>query len=93
MSSTAPRKRGVGLLCWGFIVILAIVHFDFWAWSDSSLLAGFMPTGLFYQAMISLLAGIGWALVVKFAWPDRIEAWADEPLADDNASDGDGASE
>ena len=65
-------------LVWGFIVILAIAHCDLWAWPDRSLLFGFMPTGLFYQAMISVCAGIAWILVVKFAWPDHIERWADE---------------
>lgn len=85
-SNSTPRK-----LVWGFVVILAIVHFDFWAWSDRSILAGFMPTGLFYQAMISLLAGICWALVVKFAWPSRLEEWADEPVSDE--SDGAGEKE
>ncbi len=79
-----PRK-----LVWGFVVILAIVHFDFWAWDDRSLLAGFMPSGLAYQALISALAAVAWFLVVKFAWPDRIEAWADEP-ADEPAAPMDG---
>jgi hypothetical protein len=75
-------------LVWGFIAILAIVHFDFWAWTDRSLVMGFMPTGLMYQASISLAAGLGWFLVVKFAWPDRIETWADEPVG--GASEGNG---
>ena len=65
-------------LAWGFVLILAILHYDFWNWSDRSVQFGFMPTGLTYQAAISLLAGLAWFLVVKFAWPGRIEAWADE---------------
>ncbi len=65
-------------LAWGFVLILALVHYDFWNWSDRSLVFGFMPIGLAYQALISLLAGLAWFLVVRFAWPDRIEAWADE---------------
>lgn len=68
-------------LAWGFIVILAIAHYDFWYWDDRTLLFGFMPIGLFYQGMISLLAGFGWFMVVKFAWPTAIEEWADEPTA------------
>ena len=67
-------------LVWGLVVILAIVHFDFWAWEDRSLIAGFMPSGLAYQAVISVLAAVAWFLVVKFAWPERIEAWAEEPV-------------
>ena len=81
MNNPTSRK-----LVWGFIVILAIVHFDLWAWSDRSLVAGFMPSGLLYQAMISLGAGIGWFLVVKFAWPNRIEEWAAEPVHGDDGA-------
>ena len=64
-------------IAWGFIAVLAVAHYDFWFWSDRSVVFGFMPIGLFYQAMISLAAGIAWALVVKHAWPTWVEAWAD----------------
>ena len=66
-------------LAWGFIVVLAIAHYDFWYWQDDTLVLGFMPIGLFYQAMISVLAGAGWLMVMKFAWPSDIEEWADLP--------------
>jgi len=44
---------------------------------DSTLLFDFLPIGLFYQALISVLAGVAWLLVVRHAWPANIEAWAD----------------
>ena len=65
-------------LAWSFIAVLAVLHYDFWYWADTTLVFGFMPIGLFYQAMISLLAGLGWFMVVKFAWPTAMEEWADE---------------
>ncbi len=68
-----------GRLAWGLVVVLAILHYDFWYWADSSLVLGFMPIGLFYQALISVAAGIVWALVAWFAWPTWVEEWADEP--------------
>ena len=67
-----------GKLAWGFILLLGILHWDFWFWSDRTLLFGFMPIGLAYQAAISLFAAIGWALVIKCAWPTDVERWADE---------------
>ena len=76
-------------LVWGFVVILAIAHFDFWAWDDRTLIAGFMPSGLAYQALISALAASAWFLVVKFAWPTRIEAWAAEPVEPTDRQGGD----
>lgn len=73
MSDAAKRKA-----VWGLVILLAIAHWDFWYWDDRSLVMGFMPVGLAYQAMISILAGVAWALVVKFAWPSWVEEWADE---------------
>ena len=35
------------------------------------------PIGLAYHALISVLAAVAWALVVRFAWPQHIEDWAD----------------
>ena len=65
-------------LVWGFVAILAVVHYDWWFWTDTSLWFGFMPVGLGFHALISIFASIAWALVVKFAWPTWIEEWADE---------------
>ncbi len=67
-----------GKFAWGFILLLAILHWDFWFWSDRTLLFGFMPIGLAYQAGISLAAALGWAMVIKYAWPSDVERWADE---------------
>ena len=69
-----------GKAAWAFIGFLAIVHFDFWYWDDRSLVFGFMPVGLFFQALISLLAAAGWAMVVRFAWPTAVEEWADQDV-------------
>ena len=63
---------------WGLVILLGILHYDFWYWDDASLVFGFMPIGLFYQALISLAAGVVWAMAVKWAWPARIEEWADQ---------------
>lgn len=65
-----------GKLAWGLVLLVAILHYDFWNWGRTTLVFGFMPVGLAYQAGISILAGIAWALVVKLAWPRRVEEWA-----------------
>ncbi len=66
-----------GRLAWAFVVVLAILHYDFWYWSDDTIVWGFMPIGLFYQALISVAAGVAWVLVVVYAWPTWVEEWAD----------------
>tara|TARA_R110000850_G_scaffold64695_14_gene145083 strand:+ start:2559 stop:2780 length:222 start_codon:yes stop_codon:yes gene_type:complete len=63
-------------------VIFGILHQDFWNWDDSSLVLGFMPVGLAYHASYSVIAAILWALVIKFAWPTRLEEWAEGEDAD-----------
>ena len=47
-----------GKLAWALVVVLAILHYDFWYWDDRTLVLGFLPVGLFFQALISLGAGI-----------------------------------
>jgi hypothetical protein len=63
-------------LAWGLVVVVAILHYDFWNWGDHHLVFGFMPLGLAYHAGISLAAGLAWTLVVLCAWPDEVEEWA-----------------
>lgn len=75
-SRTTPRSRRVIL---ALFVLLFLVHHDFWAWGDRRLVLGFLPVGLFYHALFSVVAGVLWALANHYAWPDALERWADEP--------------
>jgi len=66
-------------------ITLFVLHQDFWNWSNSRLVFGCMPVGLFYHACYSLAAAALWAFAIKFAWPGEIVAWADE---DDDSGGG-----
>jgi hypothetical protein len=58
------------------LLILAVylLHQDFWNWRKAEpLVFGFLPVGLAYHAGYSLLASILMAILVKFAWPARLE--------------------
>lgn len=68
-------------VAWGLVVVLGILHYDFWLWSDRSLVLGILPVGLAYHMMISIAAGLVWALVIRCAWPERVEEWASEGSA------------
>ena len=75
------RPRHSGPL-WAFaaaVIGLGILHHDIWYWDDRTLVLGVVPIGLAYHIGFSMAAATLWALVVRFAWPDRIEQWADEP--------------
>ncbi len=58
-------------------IVLAILHQDFWNWDNPKLVFGFMPIGLAYHALYSLVAVAFWAIVMKFAWPTELEEWAE----------------
>lgn len=58
-------------------IALAVLHQDTWNWDNGNLVFGFMPVGLAYHAGYSIVAALFWAFVVKFAWPTRLEEWAD----------------
>ena len=62
-------------------VVLAILHQDFWWWDDQTLVLGFMPIGLAYHAVYSIMAAALWAGAVKFAWPEHAEQMAEDDAA------------
>ena len=64
-------------LIWTAVVVLTLLHHDFWLWNDRSLWLGFLPAGVGYHAIYSLAAAALWALACRWAWPDNIESWAE----------------
>jgi hypothetical protein len=62
------------------VLLVILVHQDFWLWTDKSLVFGFLPIGLAYHIGYSLLAAATMALLVRFAWPHHLEALGKEPV-------------
>ena len=60
------------------IVLLFILHQDFWLWDSRRIVCGFLPIGLAYHLGFSFAAAAVWALALETLWPSRWEAWADE---------------
>ncbi len=54
-------------------LVLIVLHQDVWFWTDTRLLFGFMPIGLAYHALISILAGCLGAWACYACWPREIE--------------------
>jgi len=57
---------------WGLVLLLILIHQDFWFWDDSRLVFGFMPIGLVYHAGISIAASLTWLLATVYAWPEDL---------------------
>ena len=81
-SSSRPRRRRSALAL--FLLTLAaaavlVLRHDYWNWDTPyPLLFGFLPVGLWWQGLVSILASVLLALMVRFAWPQELE---DEALA------------
>ncbi len=60
------------------IVALYLVHQDFWFWNSATpLVFGFLPIGLFYHLVYTLvISGVMW-LLVQMAWPAHLETERD----------------
>ena len=59
---------------YGLIVLLAILHQDFWHWNRiHPLVFDFVPIGHAYQAGVSIAAAILWACAVHFCWPKDVD--------------------
>ncbi|MCA9424429.1 MAG: hypothetical protein KC994_05115 [Candidatus Omnitrophica bacterium] len=59
-------------------IVLFLLHQDFWNWNNRDLWFGFLPAGLGYHAIYSVVAALFWYLVSKFAWPHKTEEWAEQ---------------
>ena len=69
-----PRSRAtLVILALAALMVLVLRH-DYWNWDTPyPLLFGFLPVGLWWQGMVSILAACLMALMVRFAWPGELE--------------------
>ncbi len=58
---------------WILVLVLVVLHQDYWQWDKSTLVFGFLPYSLAYHAGISIAAAVLWLLAVYFCWPDGID--------------------
>jgi len=56
------------------VVALFVLHQDFWYWDSIEPLAfGFLPAGLWYHALLSLVAAGVWVLATTYCWPRDVD--------------------
>ena len=68
-------------LIFAFLILLVILHQDFWLKDDPSLVFGFLPATLAYHMGFVIAAAIAWLLVIKYAWPEGLEVEGDAEKA------------
>ena len=64
---------------WVVLAALVALHHDFWFWDDATLVGGWMPIGLLYHLLLSLVAVAFWAVAVRFAWPGFLDSARSTP--------------
>lgn len=52
------------------LILLGLLHQDFWLWNNATLVFGFLPIGLAYHTAYCIVAAGLWYLATKYAWPD-----------------------
>ena len=68
-----PRPAIAAILTAIFLLVLFLRH-DYWNWDTPGyLLFGFLPVGLWWQALVTILASIMMWLMVTLAWPSHLE--------------------
>ena len=68
------------------VAALYILHQDIWFWRSSYLVFGFIPIGLFYQAVFSVAAALLMWLLVTYAWPSHLEREVEETQSGEDAA-------
>ena len=68
------------------VVVLYLLHQDFWFWRSSRLVFGFIPVGLFYHACFSVAAALLMWLLVTFAWPSHLEREVEDTQHEEDAA-------
>lgn len=67
------RKHG---LLYGALVVLYVLHNDWWLWNDGRLLLG-LPVGLVVHVAYMVVTAVVMLLLVRHAWPSHLEV--DDP--------------
>lgn len=79
--ASARRIRGGagsarGRAVWLALAVAAVLvlRHDYWQWTTPRpLLFGLLPVGLWWQALVSVLACLVMGLLVRWAWPVQLE--------------------
>jgi len=55
------------------VLILIVLHQDYWQWSRTEVVFGFVPYALAYHMGISIVTAMVWLLAVNLCWSNSAE--------------------
>ena len=53
-----------------FVILLLILHQDYWQWERNDIVFGFLPYTMAYNIGISVATALLWVVVCAFLWPE-----------------------
>ena len=60
------------------VAVLYVLHQDIWFWRDARpLVFGFLPIGLFYHAVYTVVTSLALVVLVRLLWPTHLDGEAD----------------
>lgn len=76
--SELPKfKRAAPAICFAGLILLFLLHNDFWLWNDARFVFG-LPIGLLYHIVYCIAASVLMYSLVRYAWPESLEVNAAE---------------
>jgi hypothetical protein len=66
-------------LVWSLVVLLVVLHQDYWQWDTATLVFGFLPYSLAYHACLSVAAAVVWLMATRYCWPRERERTSEGP--------------
>ena len=63
-------KATLRWVLYSLLVLLFILHNDFWLWGTPQLILG-LPVGLLYHIVFCLVASLLMFFIVKFVWREK----------------------
>ena len=66
------KNRFVRWLLYVTLVVLFLLHNDFWLWDNPKMVIGF-PIGLLYHIGFCIAAAILMMLIINHAWPSHLQ--------------------
>jgi hypothetical protein len=65
-----PKAQKIVFL---LVLVVIILHQDFWFWTNKTLVFDFLPIGLVYHGLYTVLAAVTMWILVKVAWPKEFD--------------------
>jgi hypothetical protein len=55
------------------VAVVVLLHQDTWFWRSKALVLGFLPVGLFYHIVYTLLCAMTMWTLILYVWPQHLD--------------------